>query len=573
MKASQVKLRNIFDREVELVVPFFQRAYVWTEIEWQAFLEGICEAAEDKNSYFMGSVILKATSSKEEFIIIDGQQRLTTLNIFFKVIFLHYNLDSAFKDIFTKHPGEKIILSHNRNDKKTFEEIVNLDQLKDYKKEVAKNNNILGAYDFFKKNIPSDIIDSPDKIFKVLKNLQFIRIDLEIDDNEQKIFDTINSLGVDLTAAELLKNYFFTKENEQEYKDYWENTFEEDEEIRNYWNGKVVIGRTGRAMIDLFFYAYLQIKVQQAEHLNSNEKERYVKIDDIFNSYKNYIRKELKDDKSKMIKEIREYADIFKSGFSNKVIETELPGGSKTEKTAAALGRINLIIFGLSTTTLIPYILFILKNVEEEEQQKLFACVELYIMRRIITKETAKNYNNFFTKNLIGNDIRSVANFMKKITEDDNKLPSNEDVKIGVLEAKLPNNQTRGILYLLESKIRGDKQSTILRGMRGYEVEHIMPKKWHKNWMPLGGLNDSETAKRDHMLFTLGNLGLISSPLNKAMRDSAWQVKRPALSQCANGIKITEDILKKENWDEEEIKKRANDIAEIILETWSIDAP
>ena len=87
----------------------------------------------------------------------------------------------------------------------------------------------------------------------IMTNTQFVKIDLDEDEDEQQIFDTINSLGVNLTTAELLKNYFFSRETIQEYEDKWVSVFEKDDDAKTYWDTELETGRLKRAMIDIFF--------------------------------------------------------------------------------------------------------------------------------------------------------------------------------------------------------------------------------------------------------------------------------------------------------------------------------
>jgi uncharacterized protein with ParB-like and HNH nuclease domain len=98
----------------------------------------------------------------------------------------------------------------------------------------------------------------------IKQNVQFVCIDLLEGEDEQQVFDTINSLGVRLTTAELLKNYFYNKDNVKEYETGWVDVFEKDNDTRSYWEQEIETGRIKRSLIDIFFDAYFQILVLSA---------------------------------------------------------------------------------------------------------------------------------------------------------------------------------------------------------------------------------------------------------------------------------------------------------------------
>jgi hypothetical protein len=275
------------------------------------------------------------------------------------------------------------------------------------------------------------------------------------EEDEQQIFYTINSLGVRLTTAKLLKNYFFDRTKIDDYKVFWKEVFEKNDETKKYWDREITTGRFNRTFIDLFFYSYLQIKIQERYlKVKTTDKIEFSKVETLFESYKSLI-KNYNLDKNELLIEIREYALIFRDNFDYDIIQNELTDEFGIE-------RINAIIFGLDTSTLIPYVLFILKNIQDENQRKeLFEFIELYVMRRMIVMASTKNYNQLFTDRLISNEIFSknqLFEFIEKSNEKVNYLPNNQEVEDGFYNSKLINKQSAGILYFIESKIRDKKK-------------------------------------------------------------------------------------------------------------------
>ena len=169
-------------------------------------MENVCINNKD---YFMGTYIMKqqdvpSTSEIGEIrTVIDGQQRFTTILLFFYVLFQKQNQQSQFKELFFNRSG-RIVLKHNHNDIEIFEALIN-GNLSDSLKEKYKDNQILKAYNYFDANLNLNKLNSN----TLLNKLYFVGIDVLQNEDEQQIFDTINSLGVRLTTAELLKNYLF----------------------------------------------------------------------------------------------------------------------------------------------------------------------------------------------------------------------------------------------------------------------------------------------------------------------------------------------------------------------------
>ena len=526
-----------------------------------------------KKPCFLGSVILKqqeTTSDKDSLrTVIDGQQRLTTLNIFLKVLCLKKNADSDFTETFKKQRDKSIILLHNHNDQKSFNKVVNLETLEVFN-EISENDNILLAYKFFCENITDD--DSLD-FFNILDNILFVGIDLGSKEDEQQIFDTINSLGVRLTTAELLKNYFFNRNEVENYHKYWKHIFEKDEETRIYWDKEITTGRSKRTFIDLFFYSYLQIKIQEPElKVKTEDKINFSIVDSLFESYKKFI-KDYKLNKSEILDEIKEYALLFKENFSYEIVGSELTSES-------GVGRVNAIIFGLDTSTLIPYVLYILKNVNDENQRNnLFEFIESYVMRRIVVKATTKNYNQLFTDRLISNRVLSkeqFSNFLESRADKVNFVPSDAELEQGFLNSVLINKQAAGIIYLIESKIRNrHKQATQLLGINKYSLEHLMPKKWENKW-PIATTTAVKEFKdnRNFRLKTLGNLAIITQSLNTSIRNADWITKKQGngknagLIHYSGGIETLAPYLETNEWNEVTIEERANFLYSKAKEIW-----
>lgn len=539
MDAHKALITNIFNNSTLVEVPFFQRSYVWKEDLWARLLEDMEFVVKTKKPHFLGSIILKEgrkPKQGENFAdcrtIVDGQQRLTTFLIFMKVLCLKLKQTALF-DCQFRIMGQMIALRHGRNDIRAFEKIMSLDKAEKIDNP-EPTSRIIGAFNYFVEHIDESKLD----IMTIFVNTQFVRIDLDADEDEQQIFDTINSLGVNLTTSELLKNYFFNRETVGEYDKKWADVFEQDADTKIYWDKEIETGRIKRAVIDIFFDSYFQLFIQDKKYNISNEdKLMYSRVDRLAQSYQHFINTYCDGNKNIVLDQMKDYAECFRSNLKPDQCEMSIPKEESIE-------RINVVIFGLKNTTMIPYILYIAKNVQDKtELDKMYGILESYIMRRVVVHASTKNYNNLFTSLILNKvlDSQTLISRLKGNGDATTYCPDDSELKIGFESSKLVNLQSKGIIYLIESKIRPDNSSTALLGFNNYSLEHLMPKKWRNNWGSCA--SEDEEKKRDSILLTLGNLAIIPQALNASIRDAAWNVKKigkgqnkPGLLLCASGL-------------------------------------
>ena len=570
MDAGKRTINEIFNGSRILEIPFFQRAYVWEEAQWERLLEDVENVSKTRAPYFMGSVILKQqltdTSSSVGDIrtVIDGQQRLTTLSILLKVLCMKNDSLRKFDKRF-RLDDDRTVLQHNHNDIEAYNEVMELDRIVS----TTRKDNISLAYQYFADKLDPAKVDFDTVCHAIL----FVGIDLATDEDEQQIFDTINSLGVRLTTAELLKNYFFGRHDITDYTKFWRDVFEKDDETKEYWDREVTTGRLKRTFIDLFFFSFLQIKIQDPTlKVNTEDKLAFSKVEKLFDSYKRFIKDYCGGDKRTILAEIREYASIFRRAINADTVDDELPS-------AAGIERLNAIIFALDTATLIPYILFVERNVQDiSGKNALYAYLESYIMRRLVTRATTKNYNQLFSDRLILNRIlkkEDLIGYLDAQGDKINRMPTDDDVVKAFNEAWLTNKYAAGILYLIESKIRNrNLHSTQLLGISKYSLEHMMPKKWRNHWVFSG--DKAAADARDRKLLTLGNLTIITQALNASIRDADWNTKKigrgnnGGLSKYAEGIETLSPYLSMVSWNETTIQERADYLAKKALDAWNI---
>ena len=574
MQAYTKTFRELLDpNSTQFVIPFFQRGFVWKKDNWAGLFRDVLAAINSKQNLFIGAIVLKEKDQKQH-IVIDGQQRLTTLCILASVISLINKSDrDTFKIFFidSQEPpkSEKPILVQSHQSEKDFDMIMKLDKLEDFS-EVENPSNVIDAYEYFRKEL--DKLDEIPSIANFIQAVKFVRIDLDPGEDEQKIFDTINSLGIRLTTADLLKNYLFESNQLDIYNKTWGAEFEQDQESIDYWENDLKTGRLNKKNIDLFLYYYLQIvyfrdrSIRRFEDVSDDKSIR--KKDMLFSNYKKYIEK-FAINKKEFVNDLIKYAKEFKSLVQNK--DEDLPN-------KAGLDRLNYIILNLDCSTVIPYILYISLEVDDEcEKNKIYEYIESYLMRRLLSGAKNTNYSDLFTENLIGSGIDTYDKLQKYISDknytDALSIPSDESIKFYLKNNEFKNDRARAIMYLIESSLRSNKMCTKLHKLEDYTLEHLMPKKWKRNWTLNKKYNEEE---RNRFINTLGNMGLITQSLNSSISNACWSVKiqgsetQDGLKKCASGILTMQSVLKKENWDEDCIAERSDFLSNEILKLWSL---
>lgn len=575
MQPAKVSITQLLADGHSFYVPFYQRAYVWPENLWNRFIRDMEYISKTDEEYFIGSVILKKLGANgietARWAVVDGQQRLTTLAIFYKVISLkNPNCHNPFDKRF-RLDNNDLSIKHSLNDKEAFEKIANLTQ--DIELEGEDKSNLIKAYNYFRSNVDVNKIN----ILNIQARLWFIAIYLEANENEHKIFDTINSIGMSLNTEELLKNHLFTSSTLDDYTTIWKPVFEADNACLTYWKTETSVGRMGKKTLsDRFFHTLLQIIMHDPRNnISSADKAEFRKYDDE-NEFSNYqkVIESGKWDKIEFAKIVAAYANIFKQIYSKKAIQ------ENSESYKTPLKRILLTIFTLDVYTAVPYVLYILKNVADKaEQDKIFTLLESYIIRRQICNKVVKNYSDLFTESLIGQQILTydalVEYLSNKKPNESLHMPYDAEVEDGfATNSNLTNEKARGILYLLESKLREiDGSLTILHPYTKYTLEHLMPQDWETNWPLPDDLNEVEKFEfknnRNKAIATLGNMAIITQSLNSKVSNNQWKKKLDGgLKVKAGDLLTMKDVINQSEWDETTIASRAEWLAVKANEVW-----
>ncbi len=243
MKASETKIEDFLSsNKTQFVIPVYQRNYAWNTSECLQLFNDIIETGEnDKiNAHFIGSIVYVHddvyTSSKiKELNIIDGQQRLTTLTLVYLAI-LHFAIESDDEELKSEinetylinkfaSGDEKIKLRTTDNNLDALKFLLRADKTEDYK----NFSKIIENFNFFKKKITSDNLKA---VRDGLSKLMFVEVSLDREkDDPQRIFESLNSTGLELTQADLIRNYILMGLNHEDQKNIYENYWEIIEQL------------------------------------------------------------------------------------------------------------------------------------------------------------------------------------------------------------------------------------------------------------------------------------------------------------------------------------------------------
>lgn len=597
MKAEAMSL-TFLGNEGLVRIPFFQRGYVWDITNWEDILTDLLDF--DK-SHFLGSLILKQqdkqTGKPKEVLVIDGQQRLTTLSVLLRAVFNSFdeetqkNCESSLRNylFFKKNQTDKnyfVKIEHSKIDKKHFQKVINDDLANDEynaiviedpnTKTQSKHNKVLQCFKYFSERLKEIELKSRIDLFNRLldqENKILVVIDLSEKEDEQAIFDTINSAGVRLSSADIIKNALFQKaldlfENAEEveslYKEKWENIFSIDEDAINFWDTPRATGRLMRDNIEILLHSISVIK-------GFFDPDKHT-LSDLSNLYKIYISKISKEDLKKFVEEISKYATLFRE----KIL---VFNGSTLFNFQDNYARLFHILSVCEISTFHPYILSLLFKYDSNETKLLeeLRKIETLVVRRMITKATTKSYNKM-CKEFI-NDNSMVDTKLAEQTK--------EEVKNGL--TSITNKNAALLLFWVELYRRANDNKESIKELKyNYSLEHLMPQKWEEHWggvviVDINGkeITDKEVAKRERYskIYHIGNMTLLNSSLNTSLRNYDFDRKIKGEGR-KKGIKDYDDLgitkfdilTPYENgdkiWDEQKIIIRTENLASDILKIW-----
>lgn len=586
MEPRNYTLANLFENQGIYVVPRYQRLYVWNqEDQWEPLWEDVIEIADDllseainrnseevnadaKESHFLGAVVLKQSGytpdMAQRWRVIDGQQRLTTVQLLMTAVAdeldkIELSVQAERLRRLTKNSSsEPFKITHGGQNYKRFRDVMEANG--DESIIEAIESPMAGCYKYF-RNVARQWFDGQNSrislavsalIAVLIAKLRVVAIYLDSHEKEHMIFETLNARGEPLTEWDKIKNYLLYKADEEPDVD--QNSFFDNylEMFDNDW-WREHAGREGRPRTDIFADYWLESRIGTS-----------VSARRVFRMFQKHV-DEAKDSLNVLGQDIIQDAKYYQK-FE------QWDSSEQTYERQFHNRRISLDV-----GVIWPLLLHLLK-VEYEKRKRAFAILESYLFRRRISGYQAQSYAQV-TLDLIGwlnvfpkeNCDETIFTVLQHYEEAGTIWPSDNEVRLAVLNRRLAHYLQKTVLRAIETHLIPNRAANPTVSW-DVQIEHLMPISWENNnhW-PLTVLSEQEdaTERRNSLIHTLGNLTLVNGSLNSSMKNGPWHLKREAISQSDNlfiNKKLLDDAP--DVWDEEQIIKRGEWMAEIILNIW-----
>lgn len=594
----------VFMQPQRLIVPLFQRPYVWNEEnQWAPLWADVTRVAErllaspqaKHHPHFLGAVVLQQvqnqTGSMQERTVIDGQQRLTTLQILLDAMHAELHAVGATQpamrvealvtnaEPFWEQPEDRFKVWPTNRDRAAFNEVMGATPPVDYSSLKNRGARLVEAHRFFAEKARAWLsadgelfrADRASALEKAVRELlQIVVIDLTADENAQEIFETLNARGAQLTAADLIKNFIFQRlmESGVDVEAAYETNWKEFE--TGFWEAEVSFGRLRYSRSSIFLSHWLIAKTGTE-----------IVAREVFTRFKVYADHESRVSMSELLEQLRRAAAVYRSF---------------TEAASNLVGPIDQLgLFAYRTSMLEsevfkPLVLYMFDpeqaEIPADQTRKALNAMESWLVRRMLVRGVTSNYNRMNAE-LIG-QLRAaprgeagdvVEQYLRGQRVASNYWPDDDELRSelrGLLAyTRLRRGRLRMVLEAVEDHLRGWKG--LAEGLGGqrvprgkYAIEHIMPRKWATHW-PLTG--SSTELERDQLVHTLGNLTLLTGRLNSKVSNGDWAGKRDALKEH-DVLKLNMSLVGEVagSWTEQYIRDRTDALIQAIVEIWPVPA-
>jgi len=564
-------LEIICGPQIQFVIPVYQRNYNWLIDNCdQLFSDLVKLSRSNRCSHFFGSIVTSSADSSYNRLVIDGQQRLTTISLLLLAgikavkdgaieISEESKIDEAY-EVFLKakfcNSERKIKLVPIENDRIAYDKIFNEEDSFDEDSKVTRNYRHF--YDLLTRK-PQTL--SFDQLLDTIKRLQIISIELDSDDDAQLIFESLNSTGLALTEADKIRNYLLmslTPEEQQMcFKNYWQN-----------------IEQATENQPTKFLRDYLTIQQQL---------QRPVRQSNIYYEWKKYMDgHERKEELVKML----DYAHYYQQ-----VTEAKLSTAKLSEK----MRHICNIETDVTNVFFIQFLRYASANsLSEDEIFKVIDLVENYLARRIVCnmpgnaltqvfcalhKDVLKSIEEYSSANVeLGNSYSDMLAYHIMRRDGNYQLPRDmqfvESIKTRDAYHMLKPFQIF-LFERLENSVYGE-YNDVATDMKKKDatIEHIMPQTLNGDWKAMLGDNFEEI--QDKYLHTFANLTLTG--INSELSNKPFEIKRDG-KKIGNEIypgyknskyRLTKNVTLCDKWTEIELQNRCNEIVATFLRLYPL---
>jgi uncharacterized protein with ParB-like and HNH nuclease domain/predicted transport protein len=555
VQATESNFLQFLKAPKQFVIPIYQRPYSWTLKQCQQLWSDVLRVAADDSvtGHFIGSIVyiekgIYQVASIPQLLVIDGQQRLTTLSLMLAALGKFIEERGAEAEISRRRINNYFLfnseeegdlyykLQLTQGDRQTFVSVVEGRDLPE-----SPSSRIVENHRFFEEQIRKTSHE-PNSIYRGISKLIIVDISLDRDrDNPQLIFESLNSTGLDLTQADLIRNYVLMGLEGKEQADVY----------RKYWHPmEQGFGHAEYAVqFDRFMRDYLTIKTGRIPNIN-----------EVYASFKSYVQGQRQASMGEIVADVYRYSKYF-------VRLAFLKDGDK---------EINSVLADINTLKVDVAYPFLLQVYDHYEQKLLsrdefiavLKLVESYVFRRAVCGIPTNSLNKTFTS-LASEIDRSdylqsvVAAFLLK--DSYKRFPDDEEFRREFVVKDFYNFRSRN--YLLRKLENHDRKERV--EIEAFTIEHVMPQNENlsNEWrQELGPEWEHVHAKYLH---TIGNLTLTG--YNPELSDRPFRVKRDMKGGFADSpLRLNRGLAKLDLWNESEITRRAESLADLAIKVWVV---
>lgn len=588
MQPEHITVGDLFVKGCTYTVPLFQRPYVWDSARWEPLWEDVARVADEAargaskvRPHFLGSVVLQQRQTgitdgpRRE--VIDGQQRLTTLQLLLKAAADAMAADGAPPD--AVRPLRRLL--HNEDapaaDKVAAFKVwpTNVDQdrfravmLDDGAVKPSGGDRIAKAYAYFRVAVAAWLdeaggdAEAREQRARILsavlcKQLWLIALNLTADDQAQVIFETLNARGTPLLPADLIKNLLLRRAEDEKadaaalYGTHW-RPFDMDEA---YWRAKVGRGHTARPRVDLFLVQFLTAQTREV-----------VSPGQLYECFAEWLKVAVHRTATDHMAEVARFAAIYRA--------LDAADEAGTDRVATCAARLRAMDF----TTAMPVLLHLRADPAHDpaDAAQAAAWIESFLVRRMVCGVNTRGYNTLFVELLAavakagGPAAPTVAAFLLRSKSEKALWPDDaafgEAWRTQPLHRVLRRDRLTMLLRALEGALRGPKHDPIPIP-KTLHVEHVLPRNWRAHWPLPDGAESGAEAAREAALHTIGNLTLLTAKLNQSLSDQPWAEKQAALKRYGL-MALNAELAHRAAWDEAAIAARGGMLLDKALTIW-----
>ena len=587
MDAKILSMTALFGSQVSYRIPQFQRPYAWKmDDQWKPLWEDVRNVVgnilvrekENVPPHFLGAIVLQnqesGTGEVDKRIVVDGQQRLTTLQLLIRAAQdVFQSLDDAERAnrlaMLTHNAedhwagdadNETKIRQSNLNDQRAFQEAI---------RGIASGGGqmrpIGEAFQYFKSEITDWLNERPteravysDALEEALeKHLQVAAIDLDEGEKPHFIFAVLNTRAEPLKESDHIKNTVMYEANVIDDRNKADNLWGMFD-TNDWWRQDTKEGRLVRIHLDRFLNYWLVMQLGQevtAERVSSE-----------FSNHVDQVKQRTGNNAVASIESIT--ADVRKAGLIYQDMEEGRQPGIET-----FLRRVKTLEIGV----VMPPLMWLYTNdVAVEKRQRCIQALESYLVRRMLCGLSSQGLNRFFIE-LVGR-LKSVGSsdvdtcmidFLSSATVENRHWPRDAQLAESLINAPMRGNASRQrmVLEAIELSLRSD-MSEAIGDVRNLTVEHIMPQAWQQHW-PVSESTEEVLEAREQAVKRIGNLTLVTSKLNPRLSNAPWSEKKETLGNHTS-LRLNWELLNgfPNSWDESAIHERSSQLAEAVKGIW-----